>query len=246
MIETTDDRLLGGAVTLRQPAKGHRAGSDAVLLAAAAGVRPGDVVMDVGASTGAVGLMAADRVRDADFVFVERDPELAGLCEQNCALNGLSARVAVADLLDRQSRAKAGLLPESADVVLTNPPFLEEGRARLSPDARKAEAHALPAGGLEEWLSACMGLLKPKGRLVLIHRADRLADCLGAVSRRLGGLEIRFVHPQADQPAIRFLLRGIKGSRGPLSIAAPVILNTPDGRFTPQSEALHRGEEVLK
>ena len=114
MIETTDDRLLGGAVALRQPAKGHRAGTDAVLLAAAAGVKPGQLVMDVGAATGAVGLMAANRMKAADFVFVERDPELARLCEHNCALNGLAARVAVADLLDRQSRAKAGpfLLPE--------------------------------------------------------------------------------------------------------------------------------------
>jgi tRNA1(Val) A37 N6-methylase TrmN6 len=245
MIETTDDALLGGTVTLRQPAKGHRAGTDAVLLAAAAGIKPGNQVLDIGAATGAVGLMAASRGGTADYVFVERDPELAALCEYNCQINGLPARVAIADVLDRASRAGAGLLPESADIVLTNPPFLEEGQSRISPNARRAAAHALPAGGLEAWLSACLGLLKPKGRLVLIHRADRLADCLAAVSPKLGGLEVRFVHPRADQPAIRFLLEGTKGSRAPMIIAPPVVLNTAEGRFTPQSEALHRGEAVL-
>ena len=245
MTDTTDDALLGGRVRLRQPARGHRAGTDAVLLAAAAGAKPGDMVMDIGASTGAVGLMVASRVPEARLVFVERDQALADLCRYNCENNGLQAQVAVADILDKASRHRTDLAPESANLVLTNPPFLEEGQARLSPDFRRAAAHALPAGGLEAWLSACIGLLRPKGRLVLIHRADRLPDCLSAVAGRLGGLEIRMVHPNAGEAAIRFLLTGTKASRAPLTVAPPVILNGTEGRFTPQAEALHRGEAYL-
>ncbi|KFG69769.1 methyltransferase [Microvirga sp. BSC39] len=245
MIEITQDLLLGGRVHLAQPAKGHRAGTDAVLLAAAAPVRAGDVAVDVGAATGAVGLMAAAREKDACFVFVEQDPDLADLCRQNCRDNGIHGEVIVADVLDRGSRQAAGLMPESADLVLTNPPFLEEGQARISPDRGRAVAHALPAGGLDAWLKACAGLLKPKGRLVLIHRADRTAECLDISGKWLGGMELRFVHPSADKPAIRFLLRGVKGSRAPMSILPPLILNGPDGRFTPEAEALHRGEAVV-
>jgi tRNA1(Val) A37 N6-methylase TrmN6 len=189
--------------------------------------------------------MVASREPDAVYGFVERDAELAGLSRFNCASNGLQARILVADVLDRTSRLAAGLAAGSADLVLTNPPFLEEGQSRISPDASRAAAHALPAGGLEAWLAACLGLLKPKGRLVLIHRAERLAACLAAVSKGLGGIELRFVHPQAEQPAIRFLLRGTSGSRAPLTIAPPLILNSPEGAFTPQAEALHRGEVVL-
>jgi tRNA1(Val) A37 N6-methylase TrmN6 len=245
MIEITEDRLLGERVHLVQPAKGHRAGTDAVLLAASASMKSGDVVVDVGAATGAVGLMVAAREKGARLVFVERDPALAELCRRNCRDNGVDGLVAVADVLDKASRLAAGLHPESADLVLTNPPFLEEGQARLSPDQRRAAAHALPAGGLEAWLKACLGLLKPKGRLVMIHRADRVSECLDVLGRGLGGMELRFVHPGADRPAIRLLLSGIKGSRAPLSVLPPVILNGPDGRFTPQAEALHRGEAIL-
>jgi tRNA1(Val) A37 N6-methylase TrmN6 len=153
--------------------------------------------------------------------------------------------VATADVLDKRSRLAAGLRPESADLVLTNPPFLEEGQARLSPDPRRAAAHALPAGGLEAWLQACAGLLKPKGRLVLIHRAERLADGLGLLGRGMGGIALRFVHPAADRPAIRVLVSAVKGSRAPLRVLPPVVLNGPDGRFTPEAEALHRGEAFL-
>lgn len=245
MLEVTEDALLGGRVRLLQPAKGHRVGTDAVLLAASAPVRPDDIVIDVGAATGAVGLMAAAREKNACLVFVERDPALAELCRRNCDSYAVQGQVIVADLLDKASRQASGLVPESADLVLTNPPFLEEGQARISPDRGRAAAHALPAGGLEAWLRACIGLLKPKGRLVLIHRADRLADCLDAMGKGMGGVAVRFVHPAIDQPAIRILLSAVKGSRAPLSILPPVILNGPDGRFTPEAEALHRGEATL-
>jgi tRNA1(Val) A37 N6-methylase TrmN6 len=201
--------------------------------------------MDVGAATGAVGLMAAAREGNAQYVFVERDPQLAELCRRNCQENGVRGQVATADVLDKRSRLAAGLRPESADLVLTNPPFLEEGQARLSPDPRRAAAHALPAGGLEAWLQACAGLLKPKGRLVLIHRAERLADGLGLLGRGMGAIALRFVHPAADRPAIRVLVSAVKGSRAPLRVLPPVVLNGPDGRFTPEAEALHRGEAFL-
>lgn len=241
----SEDRLLGGKVRLLQPERGHRAGTDAVLLAASAPVSAGDVVLDAGAATGAVGLMVAAREKAARIVFVERDAELAELCRRNAALNGLDARIAAADLLDKASRQAAGLLPESADVVMTNPPFLEEGQARLSPDPGRAAAHALPAGGLEAWIGACAFLLKPKGKLVLIHRADRLSDCLTTLGKGFGSVALRFVHPMADRPAIRVILSAVKGSRGPLSVLPPVILSGPDGRFTAEAEALHRGEVFL-
>lgn len=245
MLEITEDCLLGGRVHLVQPAKGHRAGTDAVLLAAAAPAKPGDRVVDVGAATGAVGLMVAAREKQARFTFVERNPDLAELCRRNIRDNEVQGEAIVADVLDRDSRLSGGLIPESADLVLTNPPFLEEGQARISPDRGRAAAHALPAGGLEAWLKACTGLLKPKGQLVLIHRADRVADCLDALRKGMGGIALRFVHPTIDQPAIRILLTATKGSRAPFSILPPVILNGPDGRFTPEADALHRGEVFL-
>ncbi|MBM6595927.1 tRNA1(Val) (adenine(37)-N6)-methyltransferase [Microvirga pudoricolor] len=245
MPDTTDDSLLGGRVRLLQPARGHRAGTDAVLLASSAAVRPGQNVVDVGAATGAVGLMAAARVPDARYVFVERDPTLAELCRHNVRRNGVAGTVVCADVLDRHARQAGGLAGETADLVLTNPPFLEEGRARISPDQGRAAAHALPAGGLANWLGACIGLLRPKGTLVLIHRADRLPDCLDGLRGRLGSLSVRFVHPDATQPAIRILLAGVKGSRAPMEVLPPVFLHGPDGRFTPLAEALHRGEATL-
>ncbi|HVL74331.1 MAG TPA: methyltransferase [Beijerinckiaceae bacterium] len=244
-MDTTEDTLLGGRLRLRQLRRGHRAGTDAVLLAAA--VPPGaGVAYDLGAGTGAVGLMVAAR-SEAQVVLVERDSALAALCRANAAANALDDRVSVieADLLAPAARRPAGLLSETADIVVTNPPFLDEARARTSPEPRRAAAHGLPPEGFSRWVAACADLAKPKGRFVLIHRADRLAACLREVGRAFGSLRIRPVHPHADAPAIRILVVATKGSRAPLAILPPLVLHGEDGGFTPLAAALHRGEATL-
>jgi tRNA1(Val) A37 N6-methylase TrmN6 len=244
--EIAEDTLLGGRVRLLQLRGGHRAGTDAVLLAAALSPAPGSTVLDIGAGTGAVGLMMAARLPGLKLALVEREPDLAALCRRNLGLNGLPGTVLEADILEPASRRLPGLAAESADAVVTNPPFLEEGQARLSPDPGRVRAHALPRGGLQAWLTACTRLLKPGGALALIHRADRLSDCLSLAGEKLGGLTLRFIHPRAEAPALRLLLTGIKGSRAPLVVTPPLVLHDVGGRFTPEAEALHRGEMSLR
>src|SRR5918997_1403496 len=153
----TEDRLLDGRVRLKQPRRGHRAGTDAVLLAACVSPKPGETVVDLGAGTGAVGIMIGSRA-PVELMLVERDACLVALCRENLRLNGLSGRVVAADLLASQDE-------------------------RPSPDPDRSAAHLMPTDGLGCWLDAAHDLLKPKGCLALIHRADALA----ATFRHLGG-----------------------------------------------------------
>jgi tRNA1(Val) A37 N6-methylase TrmN6 len=240
----TEDALLGGRISLLQPARGHRAGTDAVLLAAATEVEAGERVLDIGAATGAVGLMIAAREPRIDLVLLERNPDLAALCRENLRRNRVEGLVVAADLFDRAALAAAGILAEGADVVVTNPPFLDAGRVRVSPEVRRAQAHVLPAGGLAGWVRAAAALLKPGGRLALIHRADRLPDCLACLGRNLGAARLRLVHPRPDRPATRLLLTAVKGSRAPIAVEPPLMLHDDTG-FTPQAEAIHRGTALL-
>jgi len=67
--EFTEDAFLGGGLRLRQPKSGHRAGHDAMLLAAATPARSGDRVVDLGAGVGAAGLAVAKRVAGIELVW---------------------------------------------------------------------------------------------------------------------------------------------------------------------------------
>src|SRR3977135_4194899 len=122
--EFTEDAFLGGLLRLRQPKSGHRAGHDAMLLAAATPARPGDRVVDFGAGIGAAGLAVARRVAGIEIILVEIDEALAALARGNAASNGIEAGVIAMDVASSAGVfTAAGLRPDSVDVVLMNPPF---------------------------------------------------------------------------------------------------------------------------
>ena len=104
----TEDRWLGGRLLLVQPKRGHRVGTDAALLVAAAGDNRQGRIVDVGAGVGAVGLALAQRNPLASVELVELDPELAQLAEINAARNGLEARSRVLRLDALNARAPRG------------------------------------------------------------------------------------------------------------------------------------------
>jgi len=245
---TSLDAILGGRLRLRQTRDGHRVGLDAILLAAAAGP-PVARLVDVGAGVGAVGLALLQRWPEATGELIEIDPDLGALAKDNAALNGLSdrARVAVADAFDAKSRRAAGLVDEAADLVVANPPYLAADAARVSPNARRARAHVAGGGptALADWVVACLALLAPGGRFVMIQRADALPALLPAFAGRLGDLALRPVHPRADAPAIRLLISGTKGSKAPLRLLPGLTLHKADGSATPLAAAIQRSEATL-
>lgn len=235
------DRLFGGRLALHQPARGHRVGTDAVLLAAAAPEIPRGLIVDVGAGVGAVGLALAQKNPGAQIVLLEKNAPAAAFARENVALNGLEARTRVveADLFDVPARKAEGLV-EAAELVVTNPPFLTAGAARRSPDSDRAMAHVLDEGGVDKWLRASLALLRPGETLVAIHRADALDALLAALSGRLGDLRVLPVFPKEGEAAVRVILRGRKGSKAPLVLLPGLILHGPDGRFTALAEDIHR------
>ena len=237
------DYLLGGTLRLRQPARGHRAGTDTVLLAAASRDLRGHVI-DAGAGVGTVGLALALRQPLLRVTLIETVPENAAYARENAGLNGLDARVNVAetDLLIPKMRRAAGLADGRADGVVTNPPYFERGRVQVSGHNARAMAHVLDAGGLTLWIAACLALLRPGGLFVMIHRPQALAEILVASAGRMGGVTIRPVHPQQGKAATRILVRGQRGSRAAPAILPGLVLHQPDGSFAPHVEAIHRGE----
>ena len=238
--------LFAGRLRLMQLRSGHRVGTDTVLLSAALNPAQGHVV-DAGAGVGCVGLAIAQRNPALSVTLIEREPAVADLARQNIALNTLTSRVELieCDLTKAVDRRAAGLRDGMADALLTNPPWLDPNEAQVSPDQRRAAAHAhADSQGLEAWMRAMAALLRPGGRFALIHRADALKKCLDVLEGRFGGIEILPLQPRADQPAHRVILRGIKGSRASLSLLPPFIIHEGE-HFTPQAEAIHKGEALL-
>lgn len=245
--ETSEDAILGGRLRIRQPLRGHRVGHDAVLLAAATAARAGEQAVDLGAGVGAAGLAVAARIPGLKVTLIEIDPTLCALATGNTRLNRLDDRVKVLALNaeDVSALKAAGLSPGTFERVLMNPPFHDARRQNVSPDPRRRLAHVGTPGLLARWAGTAAWLLRPRGVLTLIWRADGLNEALSALQPAFGDIAVLPVLPRPGAPAIRVLVRGVKaGSSAQVDYPA-LTLNDERGQPTEAAEAVLRGADTL-
>lgn len=239
--ETVENALLGGRVRLRQPARGYRAGMDAALLAAAAPAEPGQRVIEAGCGAGAVLMQIAARRPGVALTGLERDPAMAALARDNATLNGAEATIVTGDVA--AGFRSLGLPP--FDWAVSNPPFFDDPGALREPSPGKRGAW-MADDGLAAWTEFLLKAVREGGRIVVIHRADRLADLLALLGQTAGSFAVRGIHPYADEPAKRVLVSAVKTGKAPLRLLPPLVLHDRSGaKHTTEAEAILRGEAGL-
>jgi len=252
-MQWTTDGFLGGKLRIKQPEKGFRAGSDAVLLAANVDISEDQSLLDVGCGVGTAALCVKWREPYCNVFGLEFQSELAGAARENAVLNELDHKFEILDanIADRQQfKSLFGpngreFLADAFDHVITNPPFYEEGKAQRSPSEIRTKAHIEGEADLEFWIRFCVARLKPKGSLTVIHRADRLNDLLAHMGEGCGSLKIIPLWPNSATPAKRVLVQGIKTGKGPLKLLPGIVLHEMDGKPTENAEKLLRSGAPL-
>ncbi|KQV68446.1 methyltransferase [Rhizobium sp. Root1220] len=228
--ETIDAFHRGLFYVVQPKGRGHRSGMDAMLLSALVDDDRPIRVADLGAGAGAAGLAVASRLPAAEVVLFERSQEMAGYARRSVLLpenDRMAARVTVVEAdvtLKARLRKDAGLVDESFHHVIMNPPFNDAGDRR-TPDALKAEAHAMTEGLFESWVRTAGAIMIPGGQLSLIARPESIAEIIDACGRRFGGIEVTAIHPRDGENAVRVLVTAVKGSRARLSLRAPLVMH---------------------
>lgn len=231
MTGVTEDVFLGGAVAVFQPEKGFRAGSDSVLLAAALKETQRGEALEIGCGAGGALLPALWRLKQARFVGLEIDPAMAVLARKGVLENGFDER---ADIVE----GDAGDLPETFesrfDLVFSNPPFFEPGTTKPPGEGKSgAYMESLP---LEHWIDAMLWCARPKGMVILIHRAAALTEILAGLHRKAGEIVVMPIRSYPGAEAKRVIVRARKGLRaGPTRLLAGIDLY--DSRGGERSDA---------
>ncbi|WP_296737834.1 methyltransferase [Mesorhizobium sp.] len=243
----TVDAFHRGRFWLVQPRHGHRAGMDAMMLAAAVPSGFAGRFADFGAGAGAAALAVLSRCPDARAVLVERSSEMADFAAATIAHPGnahLAARASVltADVtLSGRARGEAGLADNGFDFVIMNPPF-NAAEDRATPDILRKQAHVTEDGLFEHWIRSAAAVVRPRGGLAVIARPEQLVAILDAIEGRFGDTEMLCVHPRPDAAAIRIVVRAVLGARGKLSIRPPLTLHGPTGNEpTDRTEMISNG-----
>lgn len=209
---------------------GMRIGTDAVLLGAlapVAGLDSDSVVYDLGAGTGVIALMVAQRTDALPQIFcVEIDPQAAGLCRANVSGTplGCRTRVLCADAADMPD------LP-LADLIVSNPPYFANGAT--APDPQRALARHDGTLGPLSLVDIAVRSLTPAGRLCMIIPADRLeAVEVHAVLRGMTVTDTIYILPKPDADPIRVIVT-LHHNRVKIKPSySRIALRDPDGVYS--------------
>ncbi len=238
-----EDTLLGGRVRLLQGHGGYRAAIDPVLLAASIPATSGQHVLELGSGGGAAALCLAVRFAGLRLTGLEVQTNLVELSRRSAALNDLSDRVSfvAGDVLS----PPPDLIAASFDHVMANPPYQRAQSGHLPPDPGKAAANVEGEAGLKQWIDCGLALVRNKGTLSLIHRADRIDEILAALHGRLGAITVVPLWPVMGKPAKRVIVQGRKGVASPAVVHPGVVLHESDGGYTAAAEAVLRDGAAL-
>lgn len=219
----TLDELGSGDLKIIQQRDGYRFSLDPVLLCAFARIACGDTVVDLGSGSGIIPLLLARRSPASRIIGIERQPELAERSRRSVAWNDLAARIDIhrADL--REIHRLLGA--ESAQVVVSNPPYRPMDSGRISPASERAQARHEVAGDLRDFIAAAAYLLGTGGRFYLVYLAERLAELLSCLRQaRLEPKRLRCVHSRPEAEARLVLVESRRGGQCGMALDPPLYI----------------------
>ncbi|WP_027936962.1 tRNA1(Val) (adenine(37)-N6)-methyltransferase [Anaeroarcus burkinensis] len=232
--ERVDDLGLGGLRIIQHP-RSFCFSLDAVLLAHFVRLRPQDKVVDLGAGNGAISLLLAARGART-VAAVELDKAAASRAARSIQLSRRSGQIQVycGDYRQKLPQMPGGIW----DIVVANPPYFQPERGKGS--VEKGLARQEVTATLADVLKAARRLVRFRGRVALVHRADRMVDVLTAMREaNLEPKRLQLVQPRGAAPANLLLIEGVHGGKPGLEVLAPLAVYEADGSYTAQLRACY-------
>jgi tRNA1Val (adenine37-N6)-methyltransferase len=237
--ERLDDLMRGKMHIIQDPGL-FCFGTDAVLLAHFAAVKPGERVCDLGSGTGILPLLIAAREPDARIDAVELQPPLCDILRRNIRMNGLDKRILPHEMDLRDAPARLGT--QKYDCVVCNPPYFKPNANLGSAREEVRIARQEIACTLDDIFRAASLLLVHGGRLCIVHQTARSADVItGMRAHALEPKTVRAVHYDARQSAKLALWEARKGGGESLAWLKPLLLRGSDGKETLEMMNIYHG-----
>jgi tRNA1Val (adenine37-N6)-methyltransferase len=193
---------------IEQQRSAMKVGTDGVLLGAWANINPSQKrFLDIGAGTGLIALMVAQRSEEwgGSVVGVEIDPQSFMDARENVASSPWRERVTI------ENCAIQEFAPDvTFDHILSNPPYFVAGPASQTHQTARRE-DTCP---LDTLLSSAAWALKYGGDFYLVHRPERLAEiCATASNHHLEPKRLCLLRHRENGPVTLVLLQCKKGGK---------------------------------
>lgn len=218
-------------------------GIDAVLLAhfAADSCHSKTRLLDLCTGNGIIPLLLSGHTKTKWIDALELQSQMVELAKRNMILNDLDKTIHIYEG-DLRYPGKH-FHSSNYDVITCNPPYMPCNRGIKSPREPIAIARHEITCTIEDVAHFAKVYLKDRGKLFLVHRADRLVDI--AFTLRSKGIEIkrlRLVSPFQNKPANLVLIEAMKKGQPALIAEPPLIIYNDDGTYTDEINTIYGTE----
>jgi tRNA1Val (adenine37-N6)-methyltransferase len=238
--DTTLDSIFGGKLKVYQPKDGYRFNEDSILLADFSCNAKG-VAIDLGTGCGIIPIVMAFKSRSLEKIYgVEIQKRLTELAMENVRLNGFEERISIISQDIRH--LKENFPPQSFDVVISNPPYMQVDKGLISAASEKALAKHEILLRIQDILNISRYLLKSRGILKLVYPTMRLVDLFVLMRmRKIEPKRLRLVYHKPEAQSHIALIEGLKFGKSSLEILPPLILYDSNGRPTEEYKRIFGG-----
>ncbi len=209
-------------------------GIDSVILANfAKDIKQGANVVDLGTGTGIIGILLCGKTKLNTITGIEIQESVAEMAQRSIKLNGMEDRFKIINVDINDIFNKKILEKNRYDAVVMNPPYKEVGTGIVNGDEKKLISRHEIKATLSDFLRVGSLLLKDKGELYIVHKAERIVDIIQKMrENKLEPKEIKVVYPYKNTGASLILIKAIKGGRKFTKILEPLYIYDEEGNYT--------------
>ncbi|PCF38845.1 tRNA1(Val) (adenine(37)-N6)-methyltransferase [Staphylococcus delphini] len=213
--------------------------TDALLLGHFTEVRKRDRILDMCAGNGVIPLLLSHKGNNM-ITGVEIQPQLVNMAERSIQYNHLEARITMVEM-DINALVQA-YAPAQFDLITCNPPYFKANQTNQHQlEAHKIARHEIFCT-LDDCLRVSNHLLKEGGRIVMVHRAERMLDLFESMRHyRIEPKRLNMIYSKPGKAAQTIVVEGRKGGRQGLDIAPPFYIYDAQGDYTPEMKEIYYG-----
>ena len=207
-------------------------GIDSVLLSDfAKNIKNNANVLDLGTGTGILGFLLIAKTKINKVIGIEVQKDIADMAKRSIELNQLSDKF---EIINSNIKEIENILKvDSFDAIITNPPYKKMNSGRINENKVKLISRHEIEADLSDFIKVSFKMLKDKGTLYMVHRAERLVDILSEMRKnKMEPKRIRFVHSNKNSESKLVLIEAVKNGKSFLKVEKPLNIYEDDGSYT--------------
>ena len=213
-----------------QDKRGFCFGSDAVLLSRFVKLKKGARVLDMCTGTGIIPVLLWAMNNLSSIDAVEIIPHVASMAQRTMKLNSLEDKIKVECLDLKEAPSFYG--KKVFDAVTCNPPYMNAGGGLVNPSDDLAIARHEIACSLDDVVKSARDVLKPCGKIFMVHRSDRLCDVISTFRKyNIEPKRLQMVYPSSKKKASLILIEGAENGKPQLIVEKPLFMYDDNNNY---------------